>query len=352
MEKPTRSEFTATDFQGWAETSSLVLSPKFQRRGVWKTPARSFLIDTLLRGFPVPPIYVRTGQSPDKKKMIREVIDGQQRIASVLDFMAGKYRLSKTLKAPWANRTFTQLSEDEKDSIRTYSFPTEVFQGIADGSVLELFSRLNTYSVPLNKQELRNGQYFGAFKQLCYQLARQRLEFWRRHKTFTEQNIARMLEVEFVSEVIVAQMVGMQDKKKSIDSFYEKYDEEVPHHTQVEKRFNDVLNVIDKITDENGLSETEFRRSPLLYTLYCVIYHRLFGLPLQSVSTPKKALTESEVLNFGEVLEKLSEVIASARSQNTVATRYQKFVAACLRQTDNIKPRTERFRFLYSEVFG
>jgi hypothetical protein len=351
MEKPSRAEFTTMDFAGWQESSTLVLSPKFQRRGVWKTPARAFLIDTLLRGYPVPPIYVRTAQSSDKKKVIREVIDGQQRIASVLDFMAGKYRLSKTLKQTWANKTFPQLPETEQDRIRTYVFATEVFQGIGDPEVLELFARLNTYSVPLNKQELRNGQYFGAFKQLAYLLARQRLEFWRRHKAFTEQNIARMLEVEFVSEVLIAQIAGMQDKKKSIDSFYEKYDDEIPHAAQVEKRFNDVVNVIDGVIAD-GLTDSEFRRSPLLYTLYCVVYHRLFGLPGQTLSTPKKAMSASDLLDLAEALERSSAVIALARGQQEVPKRYEKFVVACLRQTDNIKPRAERFKFLYNEAFS
>jgi hypothetical protein len=351
MDKPSRSEYTATDFSGWQEAGNLVLSPKFQRRGVWKTPARAYLIDTLLRGFPVPPIYIRTGQSADKKKVIREVIDGQQRIAAVLDFMGGKYRLTKSLKGSWANKTFAQLSDSEQDAIRTYSFPTEVFQGIADSKVLELFSRLNTYSVPLNKQELRNGHYFGAFKQLVYLLARQRLEFWRKHRAFTEQNIARMLEVEFVSETIIAQMAGMQDKKKSIDGFYEKYDEELPNSAQVEKRFNDVLNCIEGLTAD-GLAPTEFRRPPLLYTLYCVLYHRLYGLPGQTQQTPKKPLSATDTLQFSEVIEKLSAVIELARAEGQVAAKYQTFVTACLRQTDNIKPRAERFKFLYREAFG
>lgn len=351
MEKPSRSVYTPVDFQGWQESSTLVLTPKFQRRGVWKTPARAFLIDTLLRGFPVPPIYIRTGQSEDRTKVIREVIDGQQRIAAVLEFMAGQFRLSKTLKAPWANKTFSQLSEIEQGNIRTYTFSTEIFQGVSDSEVLELFSRLNTYSVPLNNQELRNGRFFGAFKQLAYLLSRQRLEFWRRHKFFTELNIARMLEVEFVSEVLIAQLAGMQDKKKSIDSFYDDYDDELPGHAVLEKRFNDVLNTIDGLSSD-GLAETEFRRPPLLYTLYCVVHHRLFGLPGQSLSTPKKPLTTSETLQFQETLEKLSSIIEKAKSQEDIPARYRNFVGACLRQTDNIKPRSDRFKFLYREVFG
>ncbi len=56
MQKPDRSSFTALNFLDWQETGNLILTPKFQRRGIWKTPARSYLIDTILRGMPVSPV--------------------------------------------------------------------------------------------------------------------------------------------------------------------------------------------------------------------------------------------------------------------------------------------------------
>ena len=110
--------------------NALSLTPKFQRRGVWKPAARSFFVDSLLRGLPVPPIYLRQQQSPERDRVIREVVDGQQRIAAVLDFMEGKYRLSKTLKESWRGKTFSGLTTAEQDRITTYAFSVEVFPGM------------------------------------------------------------------------------------------------------------------------------------------------------------------------------------------------------------------------------
>src|SRR5580765_3154144 len=203
MEKPRRSEYTPLDFAQWKAGNSLSLTPKFQRRGVWKSAARSFFVDSLLRGMPVPPIYLREMQSPEKDRLIREVVDGQQRIAAVVDFIEGDYRLSKSLSASWAGKSFSGLTEAERDRVRTYAFAVEVFPGISDLDVHEIFSRLNTYSVSLNKQELRNGKYFGLFKTSVYTIAREHLEFWRRHRIFTERSIARMDAEEFVSEAYI-----------------------------------------------------------------------------------------------------------------------------------------------------
>jgi hypothetical protein len=349
MVKPDRAVYTPTDFVSWREAKSLVLTPKFQRRGVWKPAARSFFIDTLLRGMPVPPIYIRVTQSADAKRVVREVIDGQQRIASILDFMDGKYRLSKTLSAPWRNQNFESLG-DLRNKLRSYGFSAEVFHDVSDQDILELFARLNLYSVKLNGQELRNGKFFGLFKQSAYSLALEHLEFWRRNRIFTETNIARMLEAELTSELMIASMEGMQDKKKSIDDFYDRFDETFTGQSTTEKRFRAVMDAIGETAD-GYLADTEFRRAPLFYTLWCVVYHRIYGLPEEAVAVGKRSFGRDERETLRDALVTLSERIAAARSGEGVPARFQTFVNACLRQTDNLRPRSVRFVTLYNTAF-
>lgn len=350
MTKPERSVYTPQDFLQWRESKSLDLSPKFQRRAVWKSPARSFFIDTLLRQMPVPPIYLRVVQGRKHTAVVREVVDGQQRISAVLDYIDGNYRLSRSLDAQWAGKSFDGLTRSEQQTLLASSFAAELFHGIDDREVLEVFARLNTYSVQLNSQELRNGKYFGYFKQSAYTLAREHLEFWRRHKIVTEQQIARMLEVELTSELVVAQIAGMQDKKKTLDSFYADYDDEYAHKSRHEQRFR---RTIDCITTALGdqLRGTAFRRPPFFYTLYCVVYHHLYGMPRQRRHSPRKTITDAAARSLCDAVVELSEHIAAARAQEEVPVKYSKFVAASLSQTDNIKPRQERFNALYALAF-
>ncbi len=350
MQKPSRAEYTPLDFAQWKAANSLSLTPKFQRRGVWNSAARGFFVDSLLRGMPVPPIYLRQTQSPERDRVMREVVDGQQRISAVMDFIEGKYRLSKTLKGPWAGKTFGALAEEEKDRVTGYAFAVEVFPGISDLEVLEIFSRLNTYSVKLNNQELRNGRFFGLFKQSVYSMAHEHLEFWRRHSIFTEQSIARMNAEEFVSEIYVAFLAGMQDKKKSIDEFYDLYDESFPKQSAIERRFRDVVDDVNASVGEI-LKETVFRRPPILYSLFCAIYHRRHGLPEATIRTPKTALTADVRLSLRDAVEGLSGKVDDTRTGNEVPRRYEAFVKACLQQTDNIKPRNIRFTELYRAAF-
>jgi len=350
--KTEKAVYTANDFMLWEANGMFDITPKFQRRGVWRTPARSYFIDTLLRDMTVPPLYFRMTQNKTKSKVIREVVDGQQRVMSVLDFIADGFRLSSTLNAQWAGKKFSQLSTGQQQQITSFSFSTEIFKGISDTQVLEVFCRLNMNGVPLNKQELRNGKYFGLFKGSSFGLALTYLEFWRKHKIFSEQSIARMLEVELSSELLIAGHIGMQDKKTTIDKYYQDWESSYPDQEKDEKRFKETLSTISETFANDDLADSSFHRPPLFYTLYCVIFHHLFGLPGIQRTTPRKRLTTDQRGGLKDAVISLSEQITQSKEPDVeIPIKYKNFVAACQLHTDNILQRKTRFNTLYDEAF-
>jgi hypothetical protein len=228
----------------------------------------------------------------------------------------------------------------------------EVFYGIADKDILRIFARLNTHSVKLNDQELRNGEYFGPFKVSCYALAFEHLEFWRKNKIFSETSIARMSEAELTSELVILLIDGLQDKKKSINSIYQKYDEAFPDRVKTESRFRSVVDVINEACPE-GLADTEFRRTPLFYSLFAAVAHRLYGVGRVSLDTPKTPkLTKMELEQLQGTVVDLSRVVEVARESGEPPAGFLNFVNACLRQTDNLKPRQTRVETIYKSAFG
>jgi hypothetical protein len=349
LTKPDKPTYTSVDFLGWREQGALLVAPEFQRRSVWGRPAKAYLIDTLLRGFPVPPLYLRVRQSKDKSQVIREVIDGQQRISAVLDYLDGRFSLLPSFDAPWAGREVGELSEAERDRIRFYPFYCEVFAGISDAQVLEIFARLNTYSVPLNAQELRNGRYFGFFKQTAYELAHEYVEFWRVNRIFTERAIARMDDAEMVSELMILQLDGLQDKKNSITKFYSDFDEKFTERKTIISRFRATLESVTEALD--SLADTDFRRRPLFYSLYGAVYHRRFGIPGLGLKTPKSPLRASDNKRLRSAVAELSGILTAAREDEPVPRKYEAFVNASLRQTDNIQPRRTRLEQIYRDAF-
>lgn len=152
----------------------LVIQPDFQRQFVWDSKKSSRLIESALLDIPLPVVYI--SQEKDGNEYI---IDGQQRLTSFFSFIDGKFpdgvdfRLSGLkVFAEYNRKHFLELSEEDRDKVRYCKIRTITFRKESDPNLkFEIFERLNTGSVSLNDQELRNCIYRGAYNQLLKKLA-------------------------------------------------------------------------------------------------------------------------------------------------------------------------------------
>lgn len=144
----------------------LVLQPDFQRQYVWDASKASKLIESAILQIPLPIIYLSEEQ--DGKEY---VIDGQQRLTSFFSFIDGvfpdgkQFKLSGLIVCSELNgKKFSELSEELQDKVRYYKIRAITFQKDSSENLkFEIFERLNTGSVQLNDQELRNCLYRGNF---------------------------------------------------------------------------------------------------------------------------------------------------------------------------------------------
>lgn len=73
-----KTNYRISDFLTWKREGTLVLNPNFQRRSVWKKGEKSYLIDSILKGLPIPIIFLRDLRADLKTfKSKRDVVDGQ-----------------------------------------------------------------------------------------------------------------------------------------------------------------------------------------------------------------------------------------------------------------------------------
>ncbi len=142
---------------------SLNLSPNFQRNYVWDRTQASRLIESVLMSIPLPAIYMHVCGFSDCK-VSREVIDGKQRLTTLLNFIAGvcpwgtnqKFKLHSQY-AELNKKTFKDLSPELATKLLQTSVRTiQMEQSLDQEMKYILFERINTGSVPLNAQEIRN----------------------------------------------------------------------------------------------------------------------------------------------------------------------------------------------------
>lgn len=319
MPRITKTVFKVGDFVSWAQAGHLDLSPKFQRRPVWKPGAKSFLIDTIVRGLPIPIVFLRDRVSVGSIISRREVVDGQQRLRTILSFIDSnlvkdfdiakdQFAILKSHNKSLAGIAYNKLPMDIQQRIIGYEVPVHVFSSdTEDRDVLQIFARLNSTGMKLTGQELRNADYYGVFKTLCYSIAYQHLPRWEGWGVFSDAAISRMSEVEEVSDLIIAMHEGVHGKTQSkIDHYYRDNDVDYPEAAIVEKRFDSVMAAIDKALGDT-LRDSEFSRQSLFHCLFLAVYELMYGLN----SDLKAKRAEKLPDNFRAVVARLSSALAA-----------------------------------------
>ncbi|MCX7066226.1 MAG: DUF262 domain-containing protein [Methylococcales bacterium] len=152
------------------ERKQLII-PEFQREYVWDQIKASKLIESFLLGLPVPNVFLYQ----DKKTKKQSVIDGQQRIRSVIMFLTGdsKFKKLKNILPKWQGKTYETLEEADRNQLDDSILRATVIQQLDpddNTSIYKIFERLNTSSIALNPMEIRKCVYSGKFFSLLEEL--------------------------------------------------------------------------------------------------------------------------------------------------------------------------------------
>lgn len=329
MDRVTYGEMVIQDLVNAEQSSELNIRPWYQRRSVWTVPQQAYLINTLFEQKPVPSLYVRHSLDIDKGKSIKEVVDGQQRTRAILDFVKGSFRARHPVhKRPIL---FSELSPVQKSAFLMTSLSIGYLIGADDSDVIDIFGRLNSVSKNVNPQERRNAIFSGEFKQFALREASMRVQFWRDYSIFSANNIARMDEVQFVSELAINMINGLSDySAKSIDTFYKKNDESFKEADELAGRMEKVFSKIVSL-DISAIQETIFRRTTLFFSLFII---------LDSIGAK---------ISHAKLAKSLFEIDESYNSDTPVSARTQtdaNFYFACTASVQRIKSRKIRDEYI------
>ena len=267
----TSSSHPISDIRDWDQLNRLEIRPDFQRKQVWSDAAKILLIDSILKNIPMPKVFFQA--IIRDTDTYRIVIDGQQRIRAILDFINDGFALSTPYAGEFYGSKFSDLPSPIKEDILAYKLDINEIRNADDGVVREIYHRVNKYTVALNKQELRRADFPGVFLDLSEALANE--DFFESSRIFTVANSKRMGDVEYVSELIALLIGGIQDKKISLDQFYVDYtdwDSSERDHKKCE--FLEILeDILTLFSGDNmpEISSTRFKQKSDFYSLFAAI---------------------------------------------------------------------------------
>lgn len=333
--------YNINDFVEWDAAKQLELNPRFQRRPVWTDKAKSFLIDTILRGKPIPKVFIRQKINVTTKSSTREVVDGQQRLRTILSFVKDGFTVSKRQNPTFGGKLFSQLPEEVQAQILSYEISVDLLINLPDSEILDIFSRLNSYAVVLNEQEKINADHFGPFKALADRIGHKYYEYWTKQGILSSKQVMRMLEVNLVADLLIAMLEGIKSKKQ-VKKFYDVYETKFDHDPEIlEAQFDGVIAAIERIYPE-GLSDTEFRRPHLFYSLFTAVAHRELGLP-GFPPAPEDGYSSPEAARNS--LERVDEIFASTDMDDLNRDEVG-FLRDSRRATTDEKVRIQRTTYL------
>lgn len=166
-------DFSIREFVSMEQDGELILQPEYQRKYVMDKTLASRLIESILLDVPIPVIYLA-----EESNGSYSVIDGQQRLTSFISFVTGKFpdksdfTLSGLKLLSENNRKkFSELDKEAQSKIKTATIHTIVIKKESHDDIkFEIFERLNTGSIKLNEDEIRNTIYRGNYIKLLAEL--------------------------------------------------------------------------------------------------------------------------------------------------------------------------------------
>ena len=238
------------------DSGKINLSPEYQRNPIWTSKSQRLLIDTILSPQPMPNFFLLQ-RSADEYEMV----DGQQRTRSIIDFRNGYITSSSGVK-------YDKLVVS---TFMNYKLNITLIASLDDDeSIEEFYALVNMSGLRLNVPELRKARYYDTtFLSLCSEMAA--LDKFVSLDLFGSATVLRMNDVELVSELLTLLSQGYSEKKEVVDRIF-KADVTREQADELRNNFKAVVDVLTDFDSISPLKKTRFKQRADLYTLFDFIW--------------------------------------------------------------------------------
>jgi hypothetical protein len=335
----TPTTFTIADYCQGMTRKEIVVNRNYQRSDqVWPSSARSFLIESILLGYPIPKLYLYQITDLKSRKTIKHIVDGQQRSYAILDFYQNKFPLSRTTELEdLKGKTFEELPDEYQQKFIDYALSVDLFVSATEDEIREVFRRINSYTVPLNPEEKRHSQWQGEFKWFIYDLSKKYDQNLIDMGVFRDRQLVRMADAKLFSEITYALLNGITTTSaRNLDRLYREYDDEFSASKQVRNRISAAMGTILEWTE---IHKTALMKPHLFYALMLALSH--LAKPVE------KLLEKYEPKQAGNnAVPNLTALAQALEEPETAPARFREFISASARTTNDAKRRTTIFQWL------
>jgi hypothetical protein len=285
--KPSVTNPTVADVYQLIDEEKLTLRPDFQRKFVWTHEHQEAFIDTILKGLPFPEIYVCEGDvDVQKLRTTRLVIDGQQRLTTIRNYIEGKHEQPPT-KIP----AYQALSKAQKENFINYQIVMRDLGKVDEDTTREIFRRINLTKFKLDDVEIHNAVYDGHFIQAAKTILNNvGLE---QYGVFRESEFTRMADLHFIMLVMATiENGGYFAQDREVEPKVSSLNDEYPNKDNIIAL---LLNTFAIIKDLDLPFDSMWFRKSNFFTLVVEVSSQINALPADFKS--KLLRLEDEVMS-------------------------------------------------------
>ncbi|MGZ5507441.1 MAG: DUF262 domain-containing protein [Limisphaerales bacterium] len=262
----------------------LILSPYFQRKLVWRLAHKVDFIKTILLGYPFPEIFLSRGKIDlDTMTSRSSIVDGQQRMNSICEFIDGKFSVEE--------KNFNELSAPEKESFLKYEIAIiDLDLADDDQKIVDIFQRLNRTFYALSDiekmaTEFASSEFMLVAKLLCGEITRasegeasfdetthkynpnitRDFMDWANEKDvscirhfllersiFNPYEISRNVHLRFTLNLMATRVVGYYNRNEQLKDLLEQYAQSFPQRDEITATLNNAAALVLKLKLKNS----------------------------------------------------------------------------------------------------
>ena len=232
------TKLTISEFFDNYEQGKYNFEVEYQRKSnVWSEDKRAFLIDSIMKNYPMPPIFMRPNIDTQSGKTKYDIVDGKQRLESIISFIKDEVPLTSyfseddifidgagEIERDICGKLFSEIKAERRFSeyvkqFWTYSINVDYLYEEDINLISNIFDRLNRNGEPLTRQELRNAKYHASPLLLSIKELVQN-EYWK--ERFGRLKTERMEDEEFISELffLTAENKFFDSTPQALDDLY------------------------------------------------------------------------------------------------------------------------------------
>ncbi len=333
----------------------LNLQPGFQRDSVWGITDRRLLIDTIVRNYPLPAIFLY--RRLEGGRAVYDVIDGKQRIESLLMFMGeikgqryeAELQIEPGGEPEWWN--WKDLCRHEKQHlIEDYRLLTvEVKGDLSD--IISLFVRINSTGKPLTSSEKRHARFYNSdLLKTAGKLANNYEAYILGQGILSEAQIKRMKHIELMSELLVSiHNGGVLNKKATLDRVMKAGGMTAVQLSKARQKTVTALNRVAYMFPD--LYATRFKGLADFYSLVFLI-HQFEEERLILIDKKRNQMAQTLLTEFGNGVDKVRDLQRKFKSIPAAFAVQREYLSTVMQATDEINQRHKRHEILKGLLSG